>query len=300
MILIKSSIGQLFLKRILKYTLLFKLVFISFLIFIIVHSVDLKEALSTFSYINYLILIPIFLYIPALLLSTYKWQAIIKYDFIKLFRIYWISNFFSNFLPSTIGGDGYRVIKLWKVVGRKNVLASVFIDRVTGLMGVLLLALVLSFSVIDIIKDRLDAYYIYWIGAAFVLLALGIYIIIFNKDKVGRLFDKFICEDISWGPVVTVSVLYPFLGAFSLWTYCYMFGYNVNFILLTEFYLIIQILSMIPVSINAIGVYELSLIGLLALVGVPSEISLGIAILSRLIMFFQTSVGGLLYLLEKK
>jgi glycosyltransferase 2 family protein len=74
-----------------------------------------------------------------------------------------------------------------------------------------------------------------------------------------------------------------------------MFGYSFGFMTVLSLYSIMQIVSLLPISINGIGVNEALIVFLFGTLGVPAEISLGIAILSRLVMFGQTSIGGLIY-----
>jgi uncharacterized membrane protein YbhN (UPF0104 family) len=49
-------------------------------------------------------------------ISTYKWDIILQvhkifFKFNALHKIYFIATFFNNFLPTSIGGDGYRIYK---------------------------------------------------------------------------------------------------------------------------------------------------------------------------------------------
>lgn len=97
-----------------------------------------------------------------------------------------------------------------------------------------------------------------------------------------------------------ISFLYIIFGAFSLWTYYFMYGYNLNFFNVLVLYCLIQFVGMIPISVNGWGLREGTMAYSFSLLGVPSEISLSIGILSRIAMFVITSLGGVLYLVEKK
>src|SRR5690606_18220324 len=49
-------------------------------------------------------------------LSAYKWRLLlsihgIEYSTLRLSRYYFVALFFNNFLPTSIGGDGYRIYK---------------------------------------------------------------------------------------------------------------------------------------------------------------------------------------------
>ncbi len=283
---------------------LLKLIGMVGLVWFLLSEINLKESIAAFQNINYLILIPIALYIPGLLISTYKWQAIIPGNFWYLFRVYWIGNFFSNFLPSTIGGDGYRVLAYGKQVGKKVVLASVLIDRLSGILGTIVIFLILliptwQYMFMSEIGISLSLPFYVWIVALVTLLIIApiLYrkLISLWKSKLGGVFSQL---NVSWLKISVLSIVYPILGGISLWVYCLMFGYLINPIIVVGFYLLIQLISILPISFNAIGVYEVSVIALLSLVGVPTEVGLTISLLSRVVLLMQTSIGGVIYMLQ--
>ena len=83
--------------------------------------------------------------------STWKWWYLMRLQgfsipFAKMFRWYFIGYFYSNFLPSNVGGD---VVRAW-LAGRHvhapgAALVSVFAERFTGLVLLLLLSATLPF-----------------------------------------------------------------------------------------------------------------------------------------------------------
>ncbi len=86
---------------------------------------------------------------PLLLLaSCWKWSVILgihdrKTAFVSLARIYFIGYFFSNLLPSTVGGDVARSLYAGKLIADQPFSAvSVFIERVSGLFLLLVLVVV--------------------------------------------------------------------------------------------------------------------------------------------------------------
>lgn len=59
-----------------------------------------------------------------------------------LFKSYMVGIFFSNFLPSIIGGDIVRVYDIWRLEPNKSIAVStVFLDRLLGLVALLLFAI---------------------------------------------------------------------------------------------------------------------------------------------------------------
>ena len=112
-----------------KFGKYFKILVTIILLGILILKIDVINSIKLFREINLLILIPLLLYPVGILLSSIKWKIAIKdkkYSLLKLGKIYWISNFFSNFLPSTIGGDTYKIIRLKKEFGYKKTITSIF------------------------------------------------------------------------------------------------------------------------------------------------------------------------------
>ncbi len=278
-----------------------KLIFAVILIFLLFYKIDIAQSFSLFSEINLLVLIPLVLYIPALILTTFRWKIILdkKINFYSLFKINWISNFFSNFLPSTIGGDSYKVVKLRKVFGIKRVTTSVVFDRFSGIFSLIILSVVFSTFFYPMINNKIVAV------LPFILFFLVFFsYIVVIKIKLKSLFFSSFQEAIKTFrkklfSTTLISIVFQFLGALSLWIYYYMFGFNLNFFVVFIFYNLIQLISFIPISLNAIGLREGATVYFFSTMGVPPEISLAIGILSRLVMIIQTAVGGIFYMAEK-
>ena len=82
----------------------------------------------------------------ATFLRALRWHLILNAQGVNasiafLVKSYMVSFFFSNFLPSTIGGDASRVYDSWRSGNKKvDALVSVFIDRFLGVVALMLLA----------------------------------------------------------------------------------------------------------------------------------------------------------------
>ena len=73
-------------------------------------------------------------------LSARKWQLLLRADGVRaplgsLLASYLIGTFFNLFLPSSIGGDSYRVVDASRHGGAAKSFASVFADRLTGFLA---------------------------------------------------------------------------------------------------------------------------------------------------------------------
>lgn len=86
--------------------------------------------------------------IVAVLVSTLKWQIILRaqgleLSFNKLWHIYWMGLFFNNFLPSSIGGDALRILWVGKAMqDQPGATASVVLERILATLGLAMVGLV--------------------------------------------------------------------------------------------------------------------------------------------------------------
>src|SRR3954454_24207534 len=78
-------------------------------------------------------------------ISGLKWHAALKVcnidlSFTRLTRFYCISHFVGQFLPTSIGGDAYRVYRVLPLVQpRSRAVTSIVLDRIVGLAALLVL-----------------------------------------------------------------------------------------------------------------------------------------------------------------
>jgi glycosyltransferase 2 family protein len=73
-------------------------------------------------------------------ISALKWKLLLASDgvrvpFFSLLSSYLIGSFFNMFLPSSIGGDAYRVVETSRHGGGAKSFASVFADRLSGFLA---------------------------------------------------------------------------------------------------------------------------------------------------------------------
>ncbi len=126
-------------------------ILISCAFFLILFSfVQGNELLQIFARIDWLYFALSFLLIPVTLsASCMKWKVILGsrakgISFWQLLRIYTVGYFFSNLLPSTVGGDVIRSYYAGRLLGNQALAAvSIFVERFTG---VFLLFFLVMFS----------------------------------------------------------------------------------------------------------------------------------------------------------
>lgn len=94
------------------------------------------------------VLIAILLSLFNLILVSLRWETIlgarsqVKLTTSGLFKVSWIGQFFSSVLPGSVSGDLVKILyvqKIDKSFSKKFIFASILIDRVMGLCGLILL-----------------------------------------------------------------------------------------------------------------------------------------------------------------
>ena len=87
------------------------------------------------------------LYASSLVIRAYRWFLLLQgldldVSFTRLIRLYFVGQFFSSFLPTQFGGDVMRALELTEDTESSAAVGTVLLDRMTGLMVLLLMGLV--------------------------------------------------------------------------------------------------------------------------------------------------------------
>ncbi len=130
-----------------------------FLMWYLLSKIKFAEIIKIILNANILyVLICLLLSLFASFLLIYRWSVLLRLFFQKirfpeLMNLYWKSQFVSLFVPSTLGGDLFRMYKISKHHGEpEQVMIAGITDRLLGLCAIVLLttfALVLGRSAFD-------------------------------------------------------------------------------------------------------------------------------------------------------
>ena len=271
-----------------------------------------------------LIVIPALAAYLSVYISVLKWNLFLKnYGIVvkklKLYSIYSISTFFNNFLPTTIGGDLYRVIALSKKFKdmKKEIISSIVLERGFGFLSLFLI----NFLLIPFYFQYLISNRNFLLIQILILFAfIGIIFFIFKPYFLIKLKNKIIKKDISiinkfYNLVLSIkdiksrktilyglfnSVAFCLLIAIARYILFFAFGVQVDFFYILLASSITQIIGILPISLNSIGVTEGLSVFLFSLIGVPIEISLMVALFGRVSMLVTSSLGGLFYFFDHK
>jgi uncharacterized protein (TIRG00374 family) len=255
--------------------------------------------------------------------SGYKWKILLaaqgkKASMWSLARYYWISAFFSNFLPTSVGGDAVRFFLVKDLGPKSNIAASIIWERATGfivLIGWSALALLMRPQYFDVGPLLLLLWAAVIAGVAgivcFLVLPGKIKAIlqgyIGGKNKFGWKFAKKLihfCEAVEYYNTRKEAILRAILFSFPF----YVNGVFFNFFLLKSigsdfplkeiFFLmpIIPLVSLLPISLNGLGISEGAFVIFYAQAGLPPSEALAVAVARRVLHLLASSGGGLIWI----
>ncbi|MCH2216337.1 MAG: flippase-like domain-containing protein [Flavobacteriales bacterium] len=225
-------------------------------IYLVFSKIELQDVWSLIKTSN-----PLYLTMAALLFNVSKWISSAR--LLKLFhsagskiswkynlKLYYVGMFYNLFLPGGIGGDGYKVYLLGKSqdVKRRDLLAAVLLDRISGAALLVFLALLISVFTHEIIDLLPENFFFYLMIAGLVLAIPSLVALV----KLG--FKKF--QKTSFHLVhlsFWVQVVQLICAGFILLS----FGVEENFELYFVLFLVSSIAAMLPLSFGGVGLREL-------------------------------------------
>ncbi len=240
--------------------------------------------------------------------STTKWRLLLKADGIVmpwffLWRTYLIGNFISLFLPTSFGGDVYRVFAVKEV--NKNLLkstSSVMFDRLTGLFALLTIAMV-GYLVLPQGRYGLLALAVYLAG----VLCFCALVSERATERVRRLSNKLAKLLSSFrhymrSPAVLASALliafcFQFNIVFTNWVYAGALNIEIGLGMMAAIIPLAYATEMLPISINGLGVRESAYMFFFVMVGLTKEEGFAVALMAVSMRYAFSLLGGLLLLL---
>ncbi len=254
------------------------------ILLVLVYAADLDALKESFYSIDFNAITYAFLLILLIrLIMALRWKVLLGFyqinaSLLKLFEIIFVSNAVGHLLPSGVGSDIIRVYELSKNKGSgEKVLASVFLDRVFGLISMLLVALLASwyayFSAgLEWLVPTIISLAVLSLPVAFFMLRF-----LLSKDvslntnkklliKVSNFYNRFTSTlrqtDIPAYGYYTLILLSVLVQIIRSLVFMYIFiglGADIASIHYFVFVPLVFILMLIPVSIGGLGIRESAL-----------------------------------------
>jgi uncharacterized membrane protein YbhN (UPF0104 family) len=245
--------------------------------------------------------------------SILLWAQDVKISFWRVYRFNWTGVFASNFLPSTIGGDGFRMLAIHRYTGRTSIsIGSVVLDRIINMvaMACLIPAPLAIFGTILLVRGQL------WPEIESHAMASSPARIVQHAVAEGRLALTFIplgCQKIfeKYFPKIVAAIR---LWGSKPWTYIYAFlvawpsnllpmaatyllarqlGMNVTYWQVIGIQTLTYFLSVLPISVNGYGLREVAYTTLYTALGSTLEQASTLALVTRFLIVLTTLPGAI-------
>lgn len=245
-----------------------------------------------------------------LAISAWKWQWALRihhlhYPYPFLARVLVIGFFLNNFLPTQIGGDAYRVFRtLPSTPPKSRAISAVILERVVGFAALLSLGLLGAIALYS--TDALARTYVMLAGCAAVA-AIGTVVFVgprvLRSTKLAPITDNLrsICAArVEWVPLIALSLLFQVQAVFVLHLLFHALAAPISLEQAALIAAAAGIATIVPFSINGLGIVEATIAGTAVAVGVSYEGGLVVAVLMRLLLLPLTLAAGLLYAFEPR
>ena len=253
------------------------------------------------------------------LVSVIKWNLLLEAQgssvpLWRLFSLYLVGRFFNNFLPSNFGGDVVRAYELGNYTRQgTDAVASVFMERLTGFIILIGMALVSFVTHLTLMKDfRLTLA----MGLAVVILLVVLWLILDPRPL--NLFERWMNFSLARRYIPKLRKFHTSLLAYRdrkgvlakafFWSFVFMslailnvyttaraFHNPIPFWDLFFVVPIILVVAMLPLTFNGLGLQEWAYVLLFPLIGLPASVGLSTILFIRAKDLLLALIGGLLY-----
>jgi glycosyltransferase 2 family protein len=246
-------------------------------------------------------------------LSAWKWQWALRlhgleYPYWHLLKAICVGFFFNHFLPSGIGGDAYRVMKTLPREGfASRALSAVVVERIVGFAALLLIAIVAGLWLVARVPEARTLLTFFGI----VVATIGVIAWAIHRGWHERLVERVrhmsVFEAVEhnvnrlragrreWVPLIGLSVLFQIVAIAIIYGFFWSLNESVSYATCALIAAAAGIATILPISINGLGVVEGAFAGTAVALGVDYDAALVVALLLRVLLVPYALVFGLLY-----
>lgn len=271
-------------------------------------------------------------YIPLILLllisnyliSAVRWKKLLIFpgasevNTLFLTKLYFMGSFFNNFMPTSIGGDLYKIFRLGKKLGdNSNAFSATFMERFTGLVVLVLISYIGLLQTLsewlyllpEFIKSNtalLLAVEILIFSGFWILSLAGFYLLKLLSSRFGKINKIYfsLLQYKSYTSVLTwafvTSIIVQLLSIFTQYFIFMSLGITLPFFNALFLLPLITLASFFIPSLNGLGVQDALYVQLFAPLGVSSQIALSASILYHIFRLAVSLIGGIFYAIDKE
>lgn len=244
---------------------------------------------------------------------TIRWWHAVRLNFLGIFT--------SCFLPGSVGGDAIKVAVLAReshALGR--ILISVLVDRLTNTLVVTLTACVMLPRMVALLPGRFQWPAGYWLLLGSLMAAAGVVAVVVayrclpalsrrrslapglasHLQKIHTALTAWRDHPAIFAAAAGISLL--MLIASSAGAYLLLRGLQapVAYLDFLSVMLALHFVAILPISLNGVGVADVSLVVLLEALGVPRSTGVAFAILTRVLYLLAVTPGAATYLHHRR
>ncbi|MGQ9618257.1 MAG: lysylphosphatidylglycerol synthase transmembrane domain-containing protein [Candidatus Aminicenantia bacterium] len=301
-------------------SLIFRFIVSISLIIYVFTKIDLKNVTNCVKEANFLLLIfSLSLHFVGAFLGSSRWKVLLDSYGINLkqsslYKLYMIGSFFNAFLPTSVGGDAVRMLKISSLTEKRaQAVTSVIVERFIGML-VLYIISFFSFLIYFKINEQREIFFTILILVFLSLLFIAFIYSPLAEEILRRIpsyflkekFEKMRYSLISLGRdrkgVVKVFILTTILQVnVVIYYFLISISIGINLSILHFFILIPLILTitMLPITIGGIGLRESGFVLLFSKFGVLPEKALVLSILGYFISLVFAGIGGIVFVFER-
>ncbi len=269
-----------------------------------------------------LLAVALLLYAATVVLISWRWRLLLvsqraTVTFGQTLSLYFIGFFFNNFLPTSIGGDIYRALGAAQDSGKRAIsAASVLVERMLGLLAISILAILAVTLVVHQLADDYLRVLVLGFGTA-----IAVVLAMFFHSRTLRWLQTLTAKISLWGLgekllrfyraivlyrerkgvlilVLLLSIVYQLLIMVFSHLVSVALGLGISLRYFVLFVPVTVIMSLIPISINGVGIRESGYVFLLSKIGHSSSEALALSLLIYGLSVLASLVGGICYLLR--
>jgi uncharacterized protein (TIRG00374 family) len=256
-------------------------------------------------------------------ICIFRWRMLMRplmpvLSLSNLFGIYCIGLFFNLTFPTVVGGD---VVKMY-YAGKPSKsyaqsFAATFLDRDAGMFAMMIIACV-GILIHSVKVPGVPVSFIIW--SAFALFVFGNVAIftpylhrlltrLLHRLHLSRIAAKVDAISNAFQimgrhrSVLLISLLISFINQLLViavtWIMALGLRINVSLLYYLIFVPVITLISMIPISLNGMGLREYAFMSLFGAIGMLPESCIALGLLSSIILVLSSLPGGIVYVLFK-
>ncbi|MFP5224744.1 MAG: lysylphosphatidylglycerol synthase transmembrane domain-containing protein [Actinomycetota bacterium] len=255
-------------------------------------------------------------FLGVLIVSAARWDSYLRatqtgsFPPMRILRLTFVGTFFNAFLPTGVGGDAYKTMRIVGRGERARAAASVLLDRYSGLVGLAVVGFIAMAADLDAMPKRL------------LLIAEAVSVAIIVTTVVPRASREWVLRrahipregrlgGAMWravGAVATANRSLFVAGRGYLWGVAsqagillvHVFiarglGLDLGIGVLASAAVVAQLVALLPISINGLGLREATYVWALGLAGLDPEPALAFAVGMLGVLVIGSLAGGLVF-----